>query len=114
MHASRRDRFIELNATTSARQAQAENFGEKQCGYPTAYPPAMAGTMLISSPSLTGGRPFVEETDVLVVEVHVDEAAHVPGVVADALLQAGVSGVERLEKFADWSRLRPGRLRGRR
>ena len=51
-------------------------------------------------PSATGVAKPVEEADVLVGQEHVDEAPQLPGVVEQALGEAGVGGVEGLEGLA--------------
>src|SRR5438105_5698974 len=47
------------------------------------------------------GRFVVEETDVLVVEKHVDETADVAVFIADALFESGIGLIEVLDQFAD-------------
>ena len=64
-------------------------------------PPAMAGTIEISSPSFTGVSRFVQEADVLAVHEDVDEAAHLAALVADALLDARDTAFEIVDHGGD-------------
>ena len=65
------------------------------------YPPAIAGTMLISSLSFTGRRFVLQEADVFVVDEDIDETADVALVVADALFEAGKGLFKMIDHFAD-------------
>ncbi len=47
------------------------------------------------------GGIFFEKTDVFVVDVNIDEAAHFTGLVADAILDTGISAFEMIEQGVD-------------
>ena len=74
--------------------AVAQNFvvGERRRsggGAASAEPPAMEGTSEIVSPSCGGGGVLAQVADVFVVQIHVDEAAHLAFVGEDLLAQVG-------------------------
>ncbi len=54
-------------------------------------PPAIAGTIEMSSPSLTLRVELVEEADVVAVEIDIDEAAHLALVVEQPLAHPGMA-----------------------
>ena len=61
----------------------------------------MEGTSEMVSPSWAAVASLAQVADVLVVEIDVDEAAHLAFVVEDLLAQVGVMGGERVQHFAD-------------
>ena len=61
--------------------------------------------MLTTVPSASGGVDALQEADVLVGDEHVDEAAQLALVVEEALGEAGVLRVERLQRVGDGRRL---------
>ena len=62
--------------------------------------PAIAGTMLIESPALSGGLEPLEEAHVLLADVDVDEPAD-PLRVEETVADAGVASLEVLDDLAD-------------
>ena len=81
-----------------------------------AQPPATAGRIVTSSPSVTGGVEPVEEADVLAADVDVDEPPQA-AVLGDPAAQLAVALVQRVEHLADGravDRRRSPRRRSRR